>query len=99
MSDSKDWQVDFTIVPGPRPNYPPTLDPEPWLRPFSGERAPDTGINLHGSGYVWRPRIEYDLPPAYNGCHCSCHVWPGVSHVAPCCSPGQVSEFEDIIVS
>ena len=31
--------------------------------------------------------FERTLPVAFNGCTCSCHVMPGVYHVAPCCYP------------
>ena len=27
------------------------------------------------------------LPPAYDGCTCSCHRTPGVMHVMACCWP------------
>jgi hypothetical protein len=27
------------------------------------------------------------LPTAYGTCNCDCHIYEGVSHVAPCCSP------------
>jgi hypothetical protein len=28
-------------------------------------------------------------PPAYGGCHCSCHRTVGMVHVAACCGPGR----------
>lgn len=28
---------------------------------------------------------DFDLPPAYGGCACSCHRNPGVMHVMACC--------------
>lgn len=56
---------DDTLVPGPLPpradNY-VTTDPEPWERPWNGERTAHTGANLYGSGYVFKPRPEYDTP-------------------------------------
>jgi hypothetical protein len=33
-------------------------DPEPWERPWNGERAPHTGVNLMGSGYLFNPRPQ-----------------------------------------
>lgn len=50
------------MVPGPRPDYPPTTDTEPWER-FDGERIADNGVNLNASGYRWNPRdVENPLP-------------------------------------
>lgn len=28
-----------------------------------------------------------NLPKAYNGCTCECHRFPGILHVAACCTP------------
>lgn len=51
------------LIPGPRPDYPPTTDPEPWER-FDGSRTADNGVNLNASGYRWNPRdAENPLTP------------------------------------
>ena len=56
------------LIPGPLPEREDKYksnDPEPWVRPFSGERAAHDGSNLHGSGYIFAPRPEFDDPKAF----------------------------------
>lgn len=36
---------------------------------------------------------ELPLPQAYGRCHCDCHSFPGVKHVAPCCYPHDDDRF------
>ena len=37
------------------------------------------------------------LPPAYDGCMCDCHRIPGVTHIAPCCSPPEAGDPDSLI--
>lgn len=68
--DMDNWGKGDLLIPGALPeradNY-VTDDPEPWLRPFSGERAAHTGVNLYGSGYVFAARKKHEYVPFEEG--------------------------------
>jgi hypothetical protein len=38
------------------------------------------------------------VPTRYGNCRCLCHVTPGMSHIAACCSPWESDSLEGIIV-
>lgn len=45
------------------------------------------GDIVHESTSQVKGSEQEELPQRHGRCNCSCHAWPGVKHVAPCCTP------------
>lgn len=43
--------------------------------------------------------MDPERPPAYNGCTCDCHRYPGVWHIAACCYPEDATNEELSVLS